>query len=153
MTISKDIVFEPYSPKHIDELVPMWRSSFEKAVGVKDPNPLAEQRQYFLDQVLPRNEVLVAVSGNVVVGFIAVTTDSVTQLYVDKEYQGRGIGTALLDWAMENSKGRLWLYTFEQNLSAQRFYERRGFKIIARGFETHWKLPDIKYEWVAPEKP
>jgi hypothetical protein len=44
-----------YDPRWLEELVSMWRESFEAGVDVKDPHPLAEQQQYFLDKVLPRN--------------------------------------------------------------------------------------------------
>lgn len=38
---------------------------------------------------------------------------------------------------------------FQRNNVAQAFYERHGFKIIARGHEPNWKLDDLKYEWRA----
>ena len=53
----------------------------------------------------------------------------------------------LLNIAKENSMGRLRLFTFERNKNAQRFYEKHGFQIIARGFEQSWQLADIEYEW------
>jgi ribosomal protein S18 acetylase RimI-like enzyme len=43
------------------------------------------------------------------------------------------------------------LFTFEANKNAQRFYERHGFKVVARGFEKEWQLADIEYEWSMAE--
>ncbi|MDZ7686972.1 MAG: GNAT family N-acetyltransferase [Gammaproteobacteria bacterium] len=142
-----DILIEPYAPEHLDELVPMWRSSFEQGVGVTDPNPLEEQRAYFLEQVLPHNEVRVALRDTELVGFIAASSSEIDQLYVHPEYQGLGIGSELLRWAKENSGGRLTLFTFARNQGARAFYERKGFRIIARGFEEQWRLDDLQYEW------
>jgi ribosomal protein S18 acetylase RimI-like enzyme len=71
----------------------------------------------------------------------------VAQLYVRKGLHRRGIGAQLLAWAKERSGGSLWLYTFEQNAVARAFYEKHGFRIVARGFEPEWQLPDLKYRW------
>ena len=131
----------------LDELVAMWRASFEAGLGVTDPHPIAAQKDYFVTQVLPRNSLRVALQDENVVGFIAASRDSIPQLYVRIGYQRRGIGRQLLEWAKAQSGGSLWLYTFARNQAAQRFYEREGFRVVARGFEPIWQLEDIKYEW------
>ncbi len=85
------------------------------------------------------------------VGFIAATKESITHLYVRVGHHHCGIGTQLLDWAKTQSNGKLWLYAFARNAIACAFYEKHGFKIVARGFEPNWQLADIKYEWTAAE--
>ena len=132
----------------LDELIFMWRASFQAGVGIIDPHSLAEQRHYFLSEVLPRNEVRLALRGNELVGFVAASTESVAQLYVRVGFQRRGVGSKLLAWAKERSCGSLWLYTFARNLGARAFYERHGFVAIAHGFEPMWQLADIKYQWL-----
>ena len=146
-TVRRAIVTEFDAPC-VDELIPMWRASFEAGVGIIDPHPLAEQRQYFFSEVLPRNEVRLAVLANEVVGFVASSAESIAQLYIRVGFQRCGIGTQLLAWAKEHSGGSLWLYTFARNLGARAFYERNGFVAIAHGFEPTWQLKDIKYQWV-----
>lgn len=136
-----------FEPRWLDELVCMWRASFEAGVGIVDPHPLAQQRSYFVDEVLPRNDVCVARQDGRIVGFIAATRESIAQLYVRVGCQRQGIGRALLEWAKDRSSGYLWLYTFARNRGAQAFYERNGFVVAARGFEPTWQLEDIRYEW------
>ncbi len=136
-----------FSSDHAEELVAMWRASFEAAVGVRDPHNIEEQRSYLLGTVVPNNQVVVALMNGVNVGFVAASPRHIDQLYVHRDYQGQGIGSRLLQWAKDNSSGQLSLFTFERNARAQRFYESRGFKVVARGFEEQWQLPDIKYEW------
>jgi Acetyltransferases len=133
----------------LDELLPMWRASFEAGVGVKDPHPLSEQREFFLSKVLPHNAVRVAVLDSALVGFIAASPESVAQLYVRVGFQRAGIGSKLLQWAKARSAGSLWLFTFERNRGACSFYERNGFVAVARGFEPMWQLSDVKYQWSA----
>lgn len=49
--------------------------------------------------------------------------------------QGRGVGTKLLDAAEGEANGagcrRIWLVTSNDNLSALRFYQRRGYRLTA----------------------
>ena len=125
----------------------MWRESFELGVGIIDPHPLDEQRRYLLDKVAPENAIRVAILEGRIVGFIAATQESIAQLYVRNGFHQRGIGSRLLAWAKEQSAGSLWLYTFEQNAGARAFYEKNGFRIVARGFEPQWQLRDLKYQW------
>jgi hypothetical protein len=54
------VTFAPFRLEHADELVPMWRASFEHGVGVVDPNPLDAQRDHLLTHVVPNHDVRVA---------------------------------------------------------------------------------------------
>jgi ribosomal protein S18 acetylase RimI-like enzyme len=125
----------------------MWRESFEHGVGIVDPHPVEEQARYLETIVLPRNAVRVAFLDGRMVGFVAASPSSIAQLHVRVGYHRRGIGTRLLDWAKRQSGGSLWLYTFERNAGARAFYERHGFRIVARGHEPDWDLDDLRYEW------
>jgi len=133
----------------LDELVALWRESFEFGVGIIDPHPLAEQREYFLTRVLPGHEVCLALQYGQLVGFVAASAESVSQLFVRVGCHGQGIGTRLLEWAKAQSGGSLWLYTFARNRRACAFYERQGFHVVALGFEPTWQLDDVKYAWHA----
>ena len=104
------------------------------------PNSL-EYLSKRLRALQPGDAVPIARVGNTVVGFILVRWDEreqrtqIEQFYVDYAYQGRGIGTELLDHALRHaresrqgtSKG-VFLTTGEKNTGAQRLYkERFGF--------------------------
>ena len=140
-------VLVEFDAARLDELIAMWRASFEAGVGVKDPHPIEMQTVYFLTQVLPRNVVRMALLEGQLVGFVAASRERIAQLYVRIGFQRRGIGRQMMAWAKEQSGGSLSLYTFARNHGAQRFYEREGFSVMARGFEPTWHLEDITYEW------
>jgi ribosomal protein S18 acetylase RimI-like enzyme len=131
----------------LDELVVMWRQSFEDGVGITDPHSLQEQRDYFLSEVLPKQTVMLALRDDRLVGFVAACADSVAQLHVRVGHFRKGIGSQLLEWAKAQSGGSLWLYTFARNQRARKFYEHHGFSAVAFGFEPSWKLEDVRYEW------
>jgi len=81
-------------PQRVDELVAMWRASFEQGVGI-DPHPLAEQRDYLLREVVPGNDVRLALLEDELVGFVAASAQSIAQLYVRIGFQRRDIGGAM----------------------------------------------------------
>jgi len=62
--------------------------------------------------------------------------------------QQRGIGTRLLQIA-QRALPRLYLWTFQGNVRARRFYERRGFQLVkeTNGAHNEEKEPDALYFW------
>ena len=138
-----------YDASSLERLLRLWREAFEFGVGVIDPHPLSEQREYFLAQVLPQHRVTLAVRESQLVGFVAASEESVSQLHVQVGQHRQGIGSALLALSKARSSGSLWLYAFTQNVRACRFYEKHGFVAIERGFEPNWQLEDVKYSWSA----
>jgi len=145
------VVIVDYNREHGPELVRMWRRSFEQAVGVFDYHTFEEQLRFLEDKLVHENHVRVVVeeSSSKIIGFMASTPVSISQLYVHVDHQNQGIGSALLEIAKRESAGRLRLFTFKTNQHAQRFYERHGFRIVGYGFEEQWQLEDIEYEWSA----
>ena len=137
----------PYRPEFRESLVALWRASFALGVGAPLPNPVDDHLRYFDEHVLVETSVQLALRDGALVGFGAFTTEAVMQLYVHVDHLGQGIGTRLLDHAKAGSRGRLWLYTFVTNTTAQRFYERHGFEVVERGFEPVMQLGDLRYEW------
>ena len=142
-----DIQIADFDPADIDALVLMWRASFEFSLGIVDWHPIDEQIAYLRDQLVPTHRLRVARRESQIVGFVASTSESVAQLYVRVEDIGQGIGTRLLDTAKAESEGSLWLFTHPQNSRACRFYERHGFVVVGHGFDSAWRLPDVKYQW------
>jgi ribosomal protein S18 acetylase RimI-like enzyme len=57
------------------------------------------------------------------------------QLYTDPTMTGRGIGAALMDWALslarEDGHDAIQLSVWSENYGAQKFYQRYGFAKIA----------------------
>lgn len=59
--------------------------------------------------------------------------DACELAFVEAFERGRGIGTALLDAVRGAAAGcgRIWLVTTNDNVDALRFYQRRGFRLVA----------------------
>jgi GNAT superfamily N-acetyltransferase len=106
-----------------------------------------EEDLFFIrDILLPDRQVTVAVDGERIVGFIAVSGDWLEQLYLDPAWTGQGIGSRLLTQATAGMS-LVKLHCFQANAGARRFYERHGFRAAAfgDGSTNEEGLPDVLY--------
>jgi GNAT superfamily N-acetyltransferase len=91
---------------------------------------------------------LAEVDGSVV-GMAAIKEgdDFLHHLYVHPDYQGQGIGAALLAWAVGRRPEGIQLWCFQPNAGARRFYERHGFVPIEEtdGVGNMERVPDVRY--------
>jgi ribosomal protein S18 acetylase RimI-like enzyme len=107
--------------------------------------------EWINDVVLRNSLVMLAVDNRRTVGgFASVQSDVLEHLYVSPQLQSHGLGTLLLDAAKEESPRGLRLHVFQRNLSARRFYEQRGFKLVELrdGSSNEEGEPDAVYEWI-----
>jgi len=107
-----------------------------------------EDHRYFAKKVIGQVEVRIAEVDGVFVGFSAYRPGWLDHLYVDPDWHGRRIGTALLRDAMAANTA-LQLWTFQKNEQARGFYERHGFREVERtdGSRNEEREPDMRYEW------
>jgi GNAT superfamily N-acetyltransferase len=78
-----------------------------------------------------------AVVGDKLAGLITydIRDDQCQIVTLDSVIEGIGIGSALIDKAADTARSRgcrrLWLITTNDNTPAIRFYQKRGFRIVA----------------------
>jgi ribosomal protein S18 acetylase RimI-like enzyme len=77
----------------------------------------------------PADVRIVAVRDGAVAGFLDLVGSHVSNLFVDPQHQGLGIGTALMAEAARRVAGDLTLSVFILNPDARRLYERLGFQV------------------------
>jgi GNAT superfamily N-acetyltransferase len=112
-----------------------------------------EEHRRYITEVVPRDHDLwVAEEDGRVVGLAAVTGETLGHLYVHPDYQGRGIGGALVAQTKELLPNGFTLWTFPANERACRFYEAHGLEAIefGDGSGNEEGLPDVKYAWRPP---
>jgi GNAT superfamily N-acetyltransferase len=114
-------------------------------VGLYTPQ---EDRSFFRERLFKTSELWGAFDDAGMIGIIAFREDWVDQLFVLPRSQRRGVGSALLQIA----QGRfpcLYLWTFQRNAPARRFYESKGFLLIEEtdGAGNAEKEPDALYIW------
>jgi GNAT superfamily N-acetyltransferase len=136
--------FESTFPEHLDELVRIriaaMRDSLTK-IGRFDPD---RARERFVAGFNPEYTRFIN-CGGLRVGFVVVKPVSsglkLDHLYVEPEYQGRGIGGRVLQsiFATADKLGIPISVTALRDSDSNTFYERHGFKYID---ENEW---DINY--------
>jgi GNAT superfamily N-acetyltransferase len=138
----------------MDRAAVVLRTSFDERLpwlmGLHTPQ---EDRAYFRGHVISACEVWGAVDG-AIIGIVAFRPGWVDQLYVLPDFQGRGVGTALLQKAQALSASLL-LWTFQRNTLARRFYEANGFFVVDQtdGGTNEECEPDVLYRWDRPPSP
>ena len=72
----------------------------------------------------------------------------ITQMAVDAQLVGKGIGSLLLAHAVRTMLPPIRLWTFQANVRARHFYDRRGFAAIkfTDGQTNEERCPDVLYE-------
>lgn len=76
--------------------------------------------------------IRVAEIGTTLVGFVAFTTEELSWLYVDPDWYGRGIGTALIRAALEETGASLGAEVLAGNEAAVALYSKCGFVIVGQ---------------------
>lgn len=63
----------------------------------------------------------------------AIAGEECELAFIEALEPGRGIGTALLEAVLRAARGcrRVWVVTTNDNLDSLRFYQRRGFRLVA----------------------
>ena len=108
-------------------------------------------RQWVRDCLLETRTVVVSEEDGVVVGVLTTSEEPtrswIDQLYVLPGWNGRGIGTRLLQNAHATLDKPIHLFTFQENTGARRFYERNGYKAVqfTDGHGNEEGCPDVLY--------
>ena len=152
--MSTSLIIREYRPEDFDVVTILWRISREKSLPEfqrAKGHFFYEDRDYFRDHVLMENDVFVVESAERPVAFMAMRADFIDHLYVHPDYQNRGVGKLLLDYARKLSPDHLWLYTLQINTNARAFYEKNGFTAEKFGVSPPPESePDVEYHWRTP---
>ncbi|WP_167858403.1 GNAT family N-acetyltransferase [Methylobacterium nonmethylotrophicum] len=147
-----------------------WRSAYR---AILDPGflagPIEQERLSLwaarLAQAHPHETAIIAEIADEPIGFVcAVGAEDarwgtlIDNLHVLPGAKGRGWGTALLGAAAEWSlsaypNSGIYLWCFEQNEPARRFYERRGGVLVERSMHEApggGERPVLRFHWPDP---
>ena len=114
-------------------------------------HPEHEVRQWVRNHLLQTHRVALWEEDGTVVAVLATSEERtgswINQLYVLPGWNGKGIGTKLLQHAHGILSKPIHLYTFQENAGARRFYERNGYKAVrlTDGQDNEEKCPDVLY--------
>ncbi|ULQ55478.1 GNAT family N-acetyltransferase [Flavihumibacter rivuli] len=126
------IKIEIAKEQHLDALRNLFLETRQQTFTWADPT------QYTLpdfDQETEGEYILVAMADDKIIGFISVWLPDrfIHHLYVAREYHHHGVGTALLNAAIDHTGYPIGLKCLVKNEAALEFYQRKGFSARSRG--------------------
>lgn len=137
------MVIRPYSEDDLGAVLDVWYRASLIAHSFLSEEFFAAERRQIVERWLPIAETTVYESGGSVVGFLSLIGNEVGAIFVDPDYQGRGIGRALMDGARD-SLPFLELGVFEANSSGRGFYDAYGFEFVDRQVNEATGFPELR---------
>ncbi len=110
-----------------------------------------ETRLWVREKLFRDAAVTIAIMDGEIAAMMAMRPGWIDQLHVHPRFQGRGLGSALMQTAKRDERGvgGLQLWTFQGNDRARRFYARHGFVEVEMtdGLRNEEKTPDVRLAW------
>ena len=118
-------------PDEFTTLVDVWHSSVAATHHFLAPADFADIEAHLAVDYFPAVELTVAVVDGRIVGFSGLGAGQLEMLFIDNDYRGRGVGSALLHAALARYPS-LTVDVNEQNEQALGFYRHHGFVVTGR---------------------
>jgi GNAT superfamily N-acetyltransferase len=169
--MAKDIIFRAATLEDAEAIAALHAASWKEVyAAILDPaflaGPVDEQRRSVWNERLSApsasQHVILAEQGDDLLGFVCayrnrdpVWGSFIDNLHVAAAARGRGIGTALMakvaGWAStRRGHSSFYLWVFEANESARRFYERKGGRAVEIMDDTAPDgslTPSVRFHW------
>lgn len=111
-------------------LVELWEKSVRGSHDFLTEESITEIKEQLIPCYFPEVEIYVIADHESTVGFIGLSDDMIEMLFIDPGHQSKGYGSVLIEFA--KNRGVSKVDVNEQNRSALRFYEAKGFSVIGR---------------------
>ena len=121
VTTNKTIVAE--------DLISIWEDSIRAHSFLKEEN-IAKVKPLVKLAIKNMQTLLVAKEKSNIIGFIALENKKIEMLLVKPEFLGKGVGKALLLFAIEKYSA-VWVDINERNKKALEFYKHMGFSVFS----------------------
>ncbi|WP_313582349.1 GNAT family N-acetyltransferase [Lacrimispora sp.] len=128
-----------------DQIMKIWLDTNIKAHHFIDSSYWLKSH-VTVEKVLPQATVYVYDSNGQIQGFLGLNGDYIEGIFVDADYQSKGIGRELLCYAKERHN-KLHLNVYKRNEKAAAFYLREGFVVSTEQIAEDTKERELTMVW------
>ena len=137
--------------KDLARVCEIWQKGIkETAPPLISGKPWDSRLSAMIENTQEANEKYVYEKDGIIKGFttagIPDDKDYISELYVESQFQGQGIGKQLLNKLKENHT-ELTLDVYEMNANAIAFYKKRDFKVSGEKKCPHTGSPKLDMKW------
>lgn len=128
--------------KDVNRIMEIWLESTIKAHSFIEKEYWQSNYNTVKDVYIPIAETYVYEENDVIKGFISIIDkEFIGALFVDNDYQGLGVGSKLINFAL-NKYDTLSLAVYKENFKSVRFYKKMGFEILSEEINEDSKHPE-----------
>ncbi|QEN08192.1 GNAT family N-acetyltransferase [Oceanispirochaeta crateris] len=142
----KDIEINEITEKDITQIIDIWYEVSLQAHDFIPSDYWRNNKDQMSDKYIPMSETYQATDGDEILGFISLLDDYLAAIFVKSEFQGKGIGSLLLNHAM-NLRNTLELKVFCKNRKSIEFYKSRGFTVISEAKDNETGESELVMKW------
>jgi len=137
------MVIRSYTIDDLGAVLDVWYRASLIAHSFLPEEFFEEERRQIAERWMPMAETAVGETDGRVVGFLSLIDNEVGAIFVDPDYQGCGIGRALMDHA-RSLRPFLEVNVFEANSIGRRFYDAYGFEFVDRHINDITGQPELR---------
>lgn len=134
-----------FTEKDIDQVMNLWLLGNLEAHSFIPRNYWIAHFKEVKEAVLHAT-VIVYESDEIIQGFLGLMENFIAGIFVGKEFRGKGIGKALLDYAKKMEK-ELALSVYAKNGKAFAFYKREGFTVSKEDSDEETGEKEYMMKW------
>ncbi|MGF1685083.1 GNAT family N-acetyltransferase [Photobacterium japonica] len=126
------MIVENVRPEYYAEMLEVWENSVRATHDFITEDDIAFFKPIIIEQAFPAVTLrCVKSDSGLILGFVGVHDAKIEMLFVSNDARGKGVGKALLQYAIEQL-GATQVDVNEQNPLATGFYEHMGFNVVSR---------------------
>lgn len=136
------------TPQQLDQLMSIWLSGNLTAHPFVHTGYWHEQAP-FVRAALQEAEIIMGLADDPddrILGFIGLQANYIAGLFIRKDAQHQGIGTALLT-LVKNNHQCLRLNVYIANRQAVAFYHHSGFRVLNQTIDQATNQPEYTMQW------
>jgi putative acetyltransferase len=114
-----------------DEIITVWEAAVRSTHDFLTERDIQAYKSLIYNEYLALQDLYVTKENDAITGFIGINDDLVQMLFIDPSCRGTGIGTQLLNYAID-THGINKVDVNEQNEQALGFYKHFGFMVTER---------------------